>query len=62
MLPHCLKCRKRTECKNPKVVRTNNLRIILLSKFTVCDSKESKFLKEEEASELSSSLGIKFLS
>ena len=62
MLPHCLKCRKRTESKNPKVVRTNNLRIILLSKFTVCDSKKSKFLKEEEASELSSSLGIKFLS
>ena len=62
MLPHCLKCRKRTESKNPKVVRTNNLRIILLSKFTVCDSKKSKFLKEEEASELSSSLGIKFIS
>ena len=62
MLPHCLKCRKRTESKNPKVVRINNLRIIHLSKFTVCDSKKSKFLKEEETSELSSSLGIKFLS
>ena len=62
MLPHCLKCRKRTESKNPKVVRTNNLRIILLSKFTVCDSKKSKFLKEEETSKLSSNLGIKFLS
>ena len=62
MLPHCLKCRKRKESKNPEVVWTNNLRIILLSKFTVCDSKKSKFLKEEEASKLSSNLGIKFLS
>ena len=36
---------------------------MLLSKFAVCDSKKSKFIKEQEASGLLRSLGIKtFLS
>ena len=42
MLSYCLKCRKNTESKNPKVVGTKNGRIILLSKCTVCNSKKSK--------------------
>ena len=58
-MPYCLKCRKNTESKNPKVVRTKNGRIMLLSKCEVCDSKKSKFIKEQEASGLLSSLGIK---
>ena len=32
---------------------------MLLSKYAVCGSKKSKFIKEQEASALSSSLGIK---
>ena len=32
---------------------------MLLSKCTVCDSKKSKFMKEQEASKLLSSLGRK---
>ena len=32
---------------------------MLLSKWTVCDSKKSKFMKEQEASKLLSSLGRK---
>ena len=32
---------------------------MLLSKCAVCDSKKSKFIKQQEASELLSSLGIK---
>ena len=32
---------------------------MLLSKCVVCDSKKSKFIKEQEASGLLSSLGIK---
>ena len=59
MLSYCLKCRKITESKNLKVVRTRNGKIMLLSKCKVCDSKKSKFIKEEEASKLLSSLGIK---
>ena len=59
MLLFCLKRRENTECKNPKVVKTKNRRIRLLLKCEVCNSKKSKFIKEQEASRLLSSLGIK---
>ena len=59
MFSYCLKCRKNTESKNPKVVKTKNGRTILLSKYSVCNSKNSKFLKEQEAIGLLSSLGIR---
>ena len=59
MLSCCLKCRKKTESKNPKFVRKKNGRIMLLSKCAGCDSKKSKFVKKQEASGLLSSLGIK---
>ena len=59
MLSYCLKCRKNTESKNPKVARTKNGRIMLLSKCAMCDSKKSKFIKEQEASGLLSSLRMK---
>ena len=59
MLSYCLKCRKNTESKNPKVARTKNGRIMLLSKRAVCDSRKSKFIKQQEASGLLSSLGMK---
>ena len=44
----CLKCRKNTESKNPKIVKTKNGRMMLLSKCTVCKSKKSKFIKEQK--------------
>ena len=59
MLSYCFKRRKITESKNPKVVMKKNGKIILLSKCSVCDSKKLKSIKEEEAIELLSSLGIK---
>ena len=59
MLSYSLKCRKNTESKNPKVVRTKNGRIMLLSKCSLSNSKKSKFLKEQEARGLLSSLGIR---
>ena len=41
MLSYCLKCRKNTESKNPKVLRTKIGGIImLLSKCVVCDGKK----------------------
>ena len=52
MLSYCLKCRKNAESKNPEVVRTKNGRIMLLSKCVVCNSKKSKFLKEQVTKEL----------
>ena len=50
---------KNTESKNPKVVRTKNGRIMLLSKWEVCKSKKSKSIKEQEVSNLFSRLEIK---
>ena len=59
MLFYSLKCRKNTESKNSKVVRAKNRKIMILSKCEVCDSKKLKFIKEQEANVLLSSLGIK---
>ena len=59
MASYCLNCRKNTEIKNPKVRRTKNGRLMLLLKCTVCFSKKLKFMKEQEASGLLNSLGIK---
>ena len=61
MLLYCSKCRKNIESKNSKVPRTKNERIMLLSKCAVCDNKQSKFTKEQEASGLLRRLGIKHL-
>ena len=54
-----MKCRKNIENKSPEVVKTNNSRIMLLSKYSVHNSKKFKYLKEQEARALLSSLGIR---
>ena len=54
-----MNCRKITESKNSKVVQTKNGRIMFSSKCAVCDNKKSKFINQQEASRLLSSLGIK---
>ena len=59
MLFYCLKCRKNTKSKNPKVAKTKNGRIMLLSKCAVCNSRKSRFIEEQEARELLSSLRIR---
>ena len=59
MLSFCLRYRKTTESKNPKVARTKNRRIMLLSKCSLCDSTQLKFIEQQEVSEILSSLGIK---
>ena len=41
-----LKCRKNTESKNPKAVKTKNRRTMILSNCGVSGSKKSKFIKE----------------
>ena len=56
---YCLKCRKNTDSINPKVSKTSNGKTIILSKCDVCDSKKSKFIKEQQARGLLSHLGIK---
>ena len=59
MLSYCLKCKKNTENINPRVSKANNGRTMLLSKYAICGSKKSKFIKKQEANGLLSSLGIK---
>ena len=52
MLSCCLKCRKNTESKNQRIAKIKSGRIILLLKCAVCDSKKSKFIKQQEVSGL----------
>ena len=59
MLPYCLKCKKNTERINPRVSKNSNGKTMILSKCAICDSKKSKFIKEQQAKRLLSNLGIR---
>ena len=59
MKTYRVKCRKDAENNHPKMVRTKNNRLIMQSKFPVCGIKKSRFVKEQEAKDLLSNLGIK---
>ena len=59
MKTYCVKCRKDTGDIDSKMVRTKNNRLIMQSKCSVCRSKTSRFVKEQEAKGLLSNLGIK---
>ena len=48
MLSYCLKCKKNTESIFPKVSKTTNSKMMILSKCTMCGSKKSKFIKEQQ--------------
>ena len=45
----CLKCRKDTENINPRVSNTSNGRTMIFSKCTICGSKKSRFILNQEA-------------
>ena len=59
MKSYCLKCKKDTENIYPKVPKTSNDRIRVLSNCKICGSKKSRFIKNQEAKGLLSNLGIK---
>ena len=59
MKSYCLKCRKNTENINPRVSKTSNGRTMALSRCEICDSKKSRFIKNQEAKGLLSNLGIR---
>ena len=61
MKSYCLRCRKDTENINQRVSKMSNNRTMALSKCAICDSKKSKFIKNQEAKELLSNLGVKTL-
>ena len=59
MTTYCLSCKKDTRNIETKIVKTKNIRLMMLSKCTVCKNKKSRFIKEQEARGLLSNLGIK---
>ena len=59
MKTYCVRCKKDTENIDPKIVRTKNNRLVMQSKCSICGIKKSRFVKEQGAKALLSSLGIK---
>ena len=59
MKTYCLKCKANTDNIDPKMIRTKNNRLIMQSKCSVCGTKKSRFVKEQDAKGLLSNLGIK---
>ena len=59
MPSYCLECRKNTKNINIRVSKTINGKSMILSKCAICGSKKLKFIKEQEAKELISNLGIR---
>ena len=54
-----MKCTKNTESKNPEVIKTKNGKIMHFAKCAECESKKLKFINEQKASALISSLRIR---
>ena len=59
MNTYCLTCKKGTANIEPKIVKTKNNRLLMQSKCSVCRTKKSRFVKEQDAEGLLSNLGIK---
>ena len=56
---YCLVCKKYTKNTNPKIVRNRQNRLMIQSNCKKCGSKKSRFIKEQQAMEILSNLGIK---
>ena len=54
-----LSCKKDTKNIDPKVVRTKNNRLMMLSKCSVCNNKKFRFIKEQQTKGFLSNLGIR---
>ena len=55
----CTRCKKYTKNINRRVSSTSNGKTIILSKCAECDSKNSRFIKNQEAKGLLSNLGLR---
>ena len=49
MNTYCLKCKTNTANIDPKMVKTKNNRLLMRSKCSVCGTKKSRFVKEQDA-------------
>ena len=54
-----LACRKYTKNNNPRIVRNTQNRLMIQSNYATCDSKKSRFIKEQQAMGILSNIGIK---
>ena len=59
MSSYCFKCKENKESINPKVLKTNNVKTMILSKYAICGSEKSKSIEKQEASGIISNLGLK---
>ena len=59
MKSYCLKCRKDTENISPRVSKTSDGRTMVLTKCAICDSKKSRFIKNQKAKGLLSNLVVR---
>ena len=59
MKSYCLKCKKDTENINPRVSNASNGKTMFLWKYTKCESKKSRFIKNQKAKGLPRNLGIR---
>ena len=58
MKTYCVKCRKNNKNLKSKIFKTENGSLIMQSKCADCGIKKSRFVKEQEAKGLSSSVGL----
>ena len=58
MNTYCLKCKTNTDNIDPEMVRTKNNRLLMQSKCSVCGTKKSRFVKEQDSKGLLNQLGI----
>ena len=59
MKTYCVSCRKNTENKDAKVIKTKNGRLQMRSHCSICRNKKSTFVKKQGAKGILSSLGIR---
>ena len=56
MLSYCLVCKKNTENKDVKMIKTKSNRLMLSSKCIICGNKKSIFMKKQKTKGLLSNL------
>ena len=61
MQTYCVSCRKNTDNINSKMEKTKNDRLQMRSHCSICENKKSRFVNEQEAKGVLSSLVIRTL-
>ena len=59
IITYCLSCKKDAKNIDPKVVKTKDNRLMMLSKCSACNNKKFRFIEEQQTKGLLSNLGIR---